>query len=196
MNRKKYYNENGTISEEFHELIISAAYGDAGLLNNIKVYAEARRNPEVKHLLDEYAETARSVHSLPLDECPDEIVEKVRAQTNTDIKEERSFSLDFMSMIYTRPLASAAAAAVIVILILTSLFIERTPRESIYSRNDVELASAQTKQALAIVGQIFNNTQESIKKEILGDKVSKPINKGINVIDELLIEENDNETLN
>ena len=196
MNRKKYYNPDGAISEQLHELIITVAYGDASFTNRIKVYAEARRNSEVKNLLDEYTETANSVHSLPLEECPQEIIEQVQAATGSNADTERSFSLDFLSMIYTRPIASAAAGIIIVAMLITSVFIERQPKESIYTRNDVELASTQTKQALAIVGDIFTQTRESIKQDILGKKVSKPIKEGMNVVNDLLIEEKKNENIN
>ena len=65
-----------------------------------------------------------------------------------------------------------------------------------FSQEEIALANKQTKQALAIIGKVFNQTEKAIKKDILAKRVGQPINRGLNIVNDLFNEENKNEKLN
>lgn len=78
------------INEKLLNRIISVAYGDANIVDKIKINVLALRNPEIKRLLAEYKITARSIGNLEKEDCPDEILENIKI--NTGIKEKKLFS--------------------------------------------------------------------------------------------------------
>ena len=64
-------NISNKIDEKLLDKIIAVAYGDAGLYDRLIVWMHARRDPEIKTLLDEYRLTAYSVHSLDEKKLPE-----------------------------------------------------------------------------------------------------------------------------
>ena len=192
MKHTKFYK----IDEELHNKIINAAYGDAGIFDKIKIYFLAKKYPEVKFLFDEYRATSKAVHSIEKEFMPDELLEKVKIKAGSKEPQKNSFFFDFYSFVFARPAVSAFAAAVLIIIIITSAFIKEPGFESQYSKEEVALANKQTKQALAIIGKVFSNTEKTLKNDILAKRVGQPINEGLNMVNNLFNEENKNEKLN
>lgn len=199
MKHKKLYN----INEELHNTIINAAYGDSGLFDTIKIFLLRKILPEVNILFKEYRASAKTVHSIESVLMPDELSEKIKSKTCVLDTSKNSFFFDFYSFVFSRPVVSTAAAGIIVIIIISSAFIKRPDLSNMdagqagwYSQEEIALANKQARHALAIIGKVFNQTENTIKNDILAKRVGQPINKGLNVVNELFNKENKNETLN
>lgn len=190
MNRKKSFE----ISEELLNKIVSVAYGDASLIDKIKIRKLAKIQPVVSSLLEEYKKTAKSVHSIKMDECPSEIVNSSKEIGNISTESKSSIFLDFYTAVFSKPIVSAATVIILTIAIITSVFIDRSGTYGGYTLEEIERANRQTRQALAIVSGIFSKTQNSLTNDIIISKVSKPINEGMNTVNKLFSEkENQNE---
>jgi hypothetical protein len=168
------------------ESIISTAYGDAGFFERIKIYRLAREYPEVKELLDEYRNTARSVHSINSDECPDGVLNNIVSISNIR-KDPSSFLLDIYTALFAKPAVSAAVVVVLTAVLVVSVSIDNGNYNG-YTQAEIEQANLQTRKALALVSDIFSRTENSIKNDILVDKISKPINSGVTAVNNLFID--------
>ena len=169
--------------------IISAAYGDANLLDKIKINRLANKNKEVKELLESYKQTALEVHKLKEEEYPDELLTGIENLTVKIIKQSNIFSADIFSIIFTRPLASAAAVLILVTFILLGIFMNRSIQHQ-YTKTEIENADRQTRQALDIVSKIFYQTNITLKEEVLNSRVAKPIRESIVIVNDLFAAEN------
>ncbi len=192
MKPKKSYN----IDENMMNKIINVSYGDYSLFDKIDVYTKAMFNPEIKKVLSEYKNTANAVHSIELEECPAEILETVKKVSGIKEVKEKSFFFDLYTVFFARPIFSTAAATVILIAILLSILIDRPEISRSYSQQEIDMANKQVRESLAIVGNIFNKTQTTIKKEILTTRVAKPFKEGINIVNDLFSEGGKNEKSN
>lgn len=183
MNHTKY-----NIPEETMDKIIRVAYGDASAKDKREINQLAMRDESVQKLLNEYLETANSVHEIKIDECPPELVERANKGTIKHEVPKRSFVFELYSLVFSKPLVSAVAIGILVAAIVTSIFINRNNMYEGYSLAEIERANSEARMALALVGKIFNETGNSITQEILTDKVGKPINEGIKSVNKLFKE--------
>ncbi|MHB8906721.1 MAG: hypothetical protein ACYC4T_01250 [Melioribacteraceae bacterium] len=181
MNRKKSFELN----EAMHNKIISVAYGDAGLMDRIKIMRAAAENEEVRNLLDEYKKTALEVKILELEEFPQELLKAVESKTVSLKKNTNTFFYDLYSVILSRPGYSAAVTIVLVAAMVISLIINK-PVQYNYSAAEINVADKQAKYAFEIVGKIFNETNITLQKEVLGKAVAKPLNESIGVVNKLI----------
>lgn len=195
-NLSENFSSNGNLHEDLLNEIISVAYGDAGLLTKIKIKNLAKRNKTVADTLQQYVVTAKSVSEIDLEKCPEELIKKVHLKTDGKIKEEKSFLFDFYSVFFAKPAISAAATAVLVFVIVLSSFFNDGINTSPYTQSELETAERQTKEAISIVSRIFAKTKTTLENEVLAQKVSDPINRGINTINELFIQGGENEKVN
>jgi len=175
---------NIEISEEILNDIISTAYGDAPFATRRRIKSLAKSNDTVANLLEQYSNTAASVHSINEEECPREVIEKIEDLTKSRTN-SRSFLSDWLSIWYSRPVMSTATGLVVVAVLVFSIFIHRPNQHLEVSSEEVRLAELQTQKALEIVGKIFAKTRSTFKNDILVEHVSKPINKGINKVNNL-----------
>ncbi len=180
MNRKKSYELN----EEMINKIISVAYNDANIFERIFVYRAAKGDDNVKKLLQSYCNTAIKVHELKEEDCPEEIIESLKQKSIPLRISQNSFNSDFAAVVFGRPLVSAIASVLVVAAIIVALFSTREIHP-VYSRQEIEHADKQARQALAIVGKIFNQTGTTLKREVLNDRVSKPIKDGLGIVNSI-----------
>lgn len=180
MNPKKSFE----IDESLLNKIISVAYGDADLFDKLLVDRLVKKHTETKVLLDEYKKTASDVKKIKEERCPDELLVRIKDKTIDVNKNSRTFFSDFFSVIFISPVVSTVFVIVILGVILFGVFL-KSPREYKYSQKEIELADKQTKQALAIVGKIFNETNITLKEEVFKSRVTKPIRESMNVVNEL-----------
>ena len=61
------------ISNKMIEKIISVAYNDANIFERVVVYLASLNNNRIKSELESYRRTARLVHALSEEVCPDKI---------------------------------------------------------------------------------------------------------------------------
>lgn len=188
MKDKKFFE----ISAELMDRIISAAYSDAGFFEKLKIHKLAEEQPEVRELLDEYRNTAKSVHSIKPDECPETVVNSIKAVPKIENKPS-SFLFDIYTVVFSRLAVSAIAVVILAAIVVISVSIDNGSYNG-YTRAEIEQANLQTRQALALVSNIFSKTGNSLKNNILRNKVSKPINNGMSTVNNLfIVKENKNE---
>ena len=167
------------IDDRYLDKIVSVAYGDAGILDKLIVYRDAKKNPQVKKLLDEYKATAVEVKDIASKKCPDKLIENTEAQ----IRKEKT-PVKY-SIVFQKPVYSSAALAIIIA--IAALLIFRQPNQGQkYSKAEVLTAEMQVKQSLGLVGKIFKKTQNTISYDVLDKQVAPPIKKGMNVVNNLL----------
>ncbi len=156
--------------------IIAAAYKDAGLIDRLKIYFLVKKDPEVKRIYNEYHYTANNIKKIPLEECPDSVIESIQIKT---IKVNKSFIL--------KPAYVFAISFLLVSALVAVLLYQNKEEEQVYSKAEIELAEKQVKESLAIVNRIFKKTENLIQEEILPKRVGKPIHKSLSIINEVLI---------
>jgi hypothetical protein len=181
MIRKKSYN----ISEKLYNKIVSVAYGEGTLLDKVKIRYMAANNEEIKKIFVSYRDIANAVHHLDEEMFPDELLKRVEKKTISLKNSGSSFVNDFISILITRPIVSAATTIVVVVVITITLFVNRG-QDINYTNNEIVKADRQARYALAIVNKIFSQTNSTLKQDVLNDRVSKPFNDSYNFINNLL----------
>ena len=177
------------MNDKILEKIISVAYGDASWIDKIKIRRLAEENKEVKELLESYRQTVAEVHKLKEEECPEELLKGIESRTINITKRSNTFSSDFFSIIFTRPLVSAAATVVLAAIILLGIFANRSIQHQ-YTKAEIEYADKQARQALDIVGKIFNQTNVTLKEDVLNSRVAKPIRESMGIVNDLFTTDN------
>ena len=171
-------------NEKQLQRIISVAYGDAGIIDKIKIYFLAARDNEIKKLLDEYKTTAGAVRNLEKENCPDEIIEKIK--NNTGIKDKNLFfpAAEFIHALIYRPALTAAAVLILAAVIFLFTLFNGANRNQ-YSEKQIKQAENQVKQSLVLVSKIFNRTADNLENNIIKEQVAKPVYEGVSTINEL-----------
>ena len=172
------------INKKLLNRIISVAYGDANLIERIKIYFLAAGNNEVKRLLNEYKTTAAAVRKLNKENCPDEVLEKVK--NNTGIKENKLLLplAEIINSIIYRPALTTVAVLIIAAFISLFVLFNNSNRNQ-YSEKQILLAEKQVKQSLVLVSKVFNRTADKLKNDIIREQVAKPVHEGVSTINEL-----------
>jgi hypothetical protein len=163
------------MDEKLLNKIISAAYEDGSMIGKRKIKKIIRTDPEAERIYTSFKEVADKVHDLPERKCPDEVL--WRAEEKIDLTEVRRSSF----------LKPAAAFAVILIAAVVALFSLINKEKQTYSHQEILAAEVQAKESLALVSRILNKTTSTLGNDILPDKVSKPVKKGLNIINNLFI---------
>lgn len=181
------------INEELNDKIIAAAYGSASLKTRLDILRLIRKDAAVRDLYYEYRRTAGFVKDLKKIECPDYISDRAEKKAGIKLKKEKSMLLDFYTVMFSRPAVSFALTVILIISVaLSALLFERQAAiNQKYSEQQVAMADRQVKETLAMVGGILNRSQDKVVKEILPAQVSKPINDGLNVINDIFKEKKD-----
>jgi hypothetical protein len=164
------------IDEEMLDRIIAVAYKDAPLIDRMRIYSLAKKNPEVKKLLNEYRRTANSVKKVPLGKCPDAVIKSLEIKSRG---ENKSFIL--------KPVYAFAITVLVISTLVIVLLNQSKEKEHIYTKAEIELAEEQVKTSLAIVNRVFKKTEDLIEEDILPKRVAKPIYKSLSIINKVLI---------
>jgi len=174
------------INPKLIDKIINVAYGDARITERIIVFWKASRNGEVKRILEEYKTTASSVYNINKEELPEYVIDSVHRRIELENESESLISKIYFAL-YSKPIFSAAVVSIFVLTII-SFFLFRQPAAKYkYSKAEIELAQQQLGESIAIVSKVFNKAEEKLDKEIINERVSKQLNKGLNLINEYLI---------
>lgn len=168
------------------DLIINAAYGSVNVIEKIKVWFLIKQDEELNSLYKEYKATADSIHSLPHEEMPDYILERVEHSINNSIQvNENSFISDLLNIFLTRPQIVFVATAVVIGLMISSIFVKEQHIDNQYSQAEIELANKQARETLMLVSKIFNSTHTTLTEEILPNRVVKPLNESFGYVNDL-----------
>ena len=179
-------NISNKIDEKLLDKIITVAYGDAGLYDRLIVWVNARRDPEIKKLMDEYRLTASSVHSLDEKKLPEANLKSLYHKIGQGGKTNPAVPFIY-SFNFSKPLVSSAVIGFIIITIVSVLLFYNPAQEQKYTKTEIELAQQQLGESLAIVNKVFKNTEKKIDVEVLSKHVSKPLNKGLIYLNDYLI---------
>ena len=174
------------MEEKLENRIISVAYGEASFWERLKIYKLAKRNPKVDSLLKEHSRIARQAHSVKIDSCPDEVINNMKQITKIKQNRETSLIYDLYSFLFRRPAISGAILSLFVVALISTIIFKRPEIHQQYSKQEIELADKQVKQSLALISGIFKKTTETVEKDVLTDRVSKPIKESINLVNEFI----------
>ncbi|MFC2094614.1 hypothetical protein ACFLSH_03195 [Bacteroidota bacterium] len=179
-------NISNKIDEKLLDKIIAVAYNDAGMYDRIVVWINARRNPEIEKILNDYKLTASSLHSLEEKKLPEANLKSVYHKIGR--RENPKPGVPFIhSFIFSKPLVSYAAVGIIIVAIVSVLLFYNPQPEHNYTKAEIELAQQQLGESLAIVNKVFQNTEKTLDAEVLSKHVSKPLNKGLIYLNDYLI---------
>ena len=166
--------------------IIAVAYGDAGLMDKMIIYRLARKDALVKKLLNEYRVTANSVHKIQKIELPAKVSDRVRSRISGE-SNHNAVGLFIYSRLFARPILSSAVALALMIGIVGIFLFNKPATEYKYSKMELELAQQQFEQSIAIVGKVFKQAEKKLEVDVISKHVSKPLNKGLNYLNDYLI---------
>jgi len=174
------------IDSKLTDKIINVAYGDASITEKIIVSWKALRNAEVRKVLKDYKSTANSVHTIKKEELPEYVVESVNTRIELENESENLITKIYFAL-FSKPIFSAAVASIFVFAII-AIFLFKQPAETPkYSKAEIEIAQQQLEDSFTIVSRVFNKAEQKLDKEIINDRVSKQLNKGLSLINEYLI---------
>ncbi len=174
------------ISQKLIDKIINVAYGDASITEKAIVYWKAFRNSQVRRVLEEYKTTANSVHNINKEELPEFVIESVRRRIEFENESENLISKIYFTL-FSKPIFSAAVVSIFVLAIISFFLFSQPAISYKYSKAEIELAQQQLGESIAIVSKVFNKAEQKLDKEIINDRVSKQLNKGLNLVNEYLI---------
>ncbi len=184
------------MEEKLLNTIISVAYGDSTLWEKVKIYRLAIKNSEVKTILDEYKKVAKQAHKVDLEYCPDEIVDNVTNITRIKPSKDNSLLFDLYSFVFRKPALSTAILSVFILALVSTFIFKRTEIRDQYSIQEIETADQQIKQSLALIAGVFKKTTLTVERDVLTDRVSRPIIKSLNLVNDYFQGENNNENIN
>lgn len=169
---------NKQISEKVLDQIISAAYGDATIIQKISLFVKMLSNKEIKIIYNDYKLTAQEVHKIKLEETELNIEKKnIGILSNLFSK--------FVSFAFAKPL-NVSFASLALLLATVAFFLMLNKNSGInYTQSEMMQAEMDMKYSLAIVGKVFTSAENRLNKEIIDDKIRRPIKKGFQTINTL-----------
>ena len=154
--------------------IIETAYGEAPLLTRWSIKIKAKISDEVNETLTRYSKTAAHVKNIEKEKCPDTLVNKVLTEVNDE--KRKKHNPDFRLVFTARRFAVGLTALAVIVITTSVYYTEKKKAEDVYTQEQIELAEKQTKEALAIVGKLLNNSKNTLKEDVLYKQVGKPLN--------------------
>lgn len=176
------------MNDKLLEKIISAAYGDAGLMDKLYIYMLSLRNREVRDILNEYRSTAREVHSIKEEELSEDKVGMLYAQAGSKRRGKSAFLFDILSIFTAKPVVASVTAFAVMALIITTMFVKNRQPEAVYTDEQIITAAAQTRQVFQIINEAFDNAKVVVEDKVLKENVAKPINESYKKISKIIKE--------
>jgi len=161
------------IEEKILDQIINAAYGDATIMQKISLYVKMLSNKELKIVYNDYKLTAQQVHKIKLEE------------TELDIGIISNTIYRITSFVFAKPL-NVSFASLALLLAAVTFFLMLNKNSGVnYTQSEMMQAELDMKYSLAIVGKVFTSAENRLNKEIIDDKIRRPIKKGFQTINTL-----------
>ena len=161
------------IEEKILDQIINAAYGDATIMQKISLYVKMLSNKELKIVYNDYKLTAQQVHKIKLEE------------TELDIGIISNTISRITSFVFAKPL-NVSSASLALLLAAVTFFLMLNKNSGVnYTQSEMIQAELDMKYSLAIVGKVFTSAENRLNKEIIDDKIRRPIKKGFQTINTL-----------
>lgn len=183
------------MNEKLLNRIIKVAYGEASIGDNISIHNLAKKDDEVRRVLEEHSKIADQARDINLEVFPESILRNIKNTISFKPNKERSLLFDIYSFIFRRPATFAAILSVIILSLISTLIFNRPEIHQQYTPKEIEVADRQVKHSLALIASVFKKTSATVEKDILTDRVSRPLKESINLVNEYL-EEDKNENIN
>ena len=168
------------MNNKIKELLIRAAYGDVTFIEKIKVAFVIRKNTEAKTLYVSYRKTAIKVKKLKRGNLPSVVADKLEALASETTSSRQK-------AMFTISPGLAVAFSILLIALFTFTFLKKnTDYYGKYNKETVENATEETLASLKMVAQIFSQTKKIVVDNILVNKVSQPINNGLNQVEKII----------
>ena len=180
MKRKRIFD----LTDEQKDKIISAAYGNGSLSDRLIVRRLIFSNEDAEKLYLSYKQTASEVKQIAGEECPSDILKTVQYETKRALENKGSFLSDLYSAVFSRPIVSAVTTVVLIASIVIALIVNR-PVQYNYTQAQIIDADRQAREAFLIVGKILKETHATLQNDVLGERVSKPLNQSIRIANKL-----------
>jgi len=166
------------IEEKILDQIINAAYGDATIMQKISLYVKMLSNKELKIVYNDYKLTAQEVHKIKIEETELDIEKKNIGIISNTISIITSF-------VFAKPL-NVSFASLALLLAAVTFFLMLNKNSGVnYTQSEMMQAELDMKYSLAIVGKVFTSAENRLNKEIIDDKIRRPIKKGFQTINTL-----------
>jgi len=181
--------ESDKLNQKLTDKIINVAYGNAGIVDRIYIFFKAKADGKANSLLNEYRNTAISVHNLKQEEVPDYIIAKAKSITGGTGQNEfipSHISYGVFSFLSTKVIP-ATVLGILFIFIVSFLILREPSPSHKYSKAEIELAEKQLKLSLAIVGKAFQKAEKSFSEEVLNNQINKNLNRGYFLVTNILI---------
>ena len=91
------------------------------------------------------------------------------------------------SKLFARPVLSTGVAGLLIIVIAGILFFKNPVPEYKYTQLEIEFAQKKLQASIAIVNKVFRKVGTELDKEVMPNRVGKHVNKGFNVLNDLLL---------
>lgn len=180
--------ESNKKDKKLIDTIIKVAYGDAGIIDRIYIHFKAATNEKVKFLLEECKSTANVVHNLKQENVPEYMTEKIKSYTGGLNKKESILS-SFPHSVYSffgKKAIPATVLGILIVFIISFLILREPAPSHKYSNAEIELAEKQFRQSMVIVGEAFQNAENSFSNEVLNKQVNKNLNRGYYLVNNIL----------
>lgn len=173
------------LNKKIENQIISVAYKDADIITTIKIYTLIFFNKSAKKVYNNYRLTKNYLSKIKKDE------QSINIKLPNYIESNKpSFWTDIYCLFTAKPILPIMYATVIIIAVLLSIYVKDSFYKPIpknhYSVNEIKKADKQAKYALALIGNLINETNSKIKTEVITKQVAEPLAEGLNVINNIL----------
>ena len=146
------------------------------------VHKHLKECESCRRKMEEHKKLSHQLRTLPLQPCPERIIQRVLLKTNlADQKEERRFSFPFQHHKYKWRLATGLtiAAVAVLILILWPKVRQDSPFQNQYSQEEIAQAKKDVELALGYVIEIRDRAQKILSEKIAAELMTKPLKKGL-----------------
>jgi len=177
---------SNNIDERLYDKIVAVAYNDASLLDSFLINRLAKKNPEVKRILNEFKETANAVRSIQPYDLPASVIDSVKNRIGNSNRKSLLGNFIYPG-IAARPLLSTSIVGLIILGLSALLFFNQPKPEKQYTKTEIALAQKQLEESLAIVNRVFRKAEKQFDKKVVPNIINKNTDKGFDLINDLLI---------
>jgi anti-sigma factor RsiW len=150
-----------------------------------KVNKHLKNCESCQQQLQEHRNVSLQVHTLPIQSCPDYVIDRVMQRTQQARRTKNIWSRLEVSLnpLFNWRLATgfAVAAAVVLCLVLWPRSREESVQPHQYTPEEVAQAKLDVERALGYFAEVLNRTQKTIEEEVVPEQVVKPLKKGLHV---------------
>jgi hypothetical protein len=165
------------------EKIITASYGDGGIVNKVRVFLHTKKCRACASLYREYRQSALLFDSIKPEKCPATVIDKVEKQIGIKQNKKRRLLDSFLDFIFYRPDYALPGTAVLIILagILTFTFSDMySPDPGIYySTEEINQAQKAIETAFAVIVPAVYNAQITVRDNIIRSQVLPPVKHSV-----------------